>query len=92
MEKPDIKEEIMKAMKELQCVPDIVGLSYEDLCIHPNFDLLEGFEIPKYDTLGGVGNPMDHLISYYDQVVGVGRDVALLMQHFCRSLCEEALE
>ena len=41
--KVDINEEIKKAMKELQCVPDIVGLSYEDLCTHPNLNLPEGF-------------------------------------------------
>ena len=43
--KVDIKEEIKKSMKELQCIPDITGLSYEDLCIHPNLDLPEGFKI-----------------------------------------------
>ena len=64
--KVDIKEETKKAMKELQCVPDIAGLSYEDLCINPNLDLLEGFKIPKFDSFGGVGNPMAHLRSYYD--------------------------
>ena len=32
--KVDITEEIKKAMKELQCIPDIFGLSYEDLYIH----------------------------------------------------------
>ena len=40
--KVDIKEEVKKAMKEIQCIPDITGLSYEDLCIHPNFDLQKG--------------------------------------------------
>ena len=64
--KVDITEEIKKAMKELQCIPDITGLSYEDLCIHPNLDLPKGFKIPKFDTFGGVGNPMDHLRSYCD--------------------------
>ena len=39
----NIKEEIKKAMKEIQCVPDIAGLSYEELCVHPNLDLPEGF-------------------------------------------------
>ena len=57
----DIKEEIKKAMKELQCVPDTTRLNYEDLCIHLSLDLLEGFKIPKFDTFGGVGNPMTHL-------------------------------
>ena len=51
-------------MKELQCVPDIARLSYEDLCIRPNLDLPEGFKIPKFDTFGGVGNPMAHLRAY----------------------------
>ena len=88
----DIKEEIKKAMKELQCILNIAGLSYEDLCIHPNLDLPEGFKIPKFDTSGGVGNPMDHLRAYCDQLVGVGRDEALLMWLFNRSLCGEALE
>ena len=35
----NIKEEIKKAMKDLQCIPDIAGLSYKDLCIHSNLDL-----------------------------------------------------
>ena len=37
--KVDINEEIKKAMKHLQCVPDIASLSYEELCIHQNLDL-----------------------------------------------------
>ena len=56
--KVDIKENIKKSMKELQCVPHIVGLSYEDLSIYPNLDLPEGLKIPKFDTFEGVGNPM----------------------------------
>ena len=52
----DIKEEIRKAMKEFQCIPNVVGLNYEDLCIHPNMDLPEGFKVPKFGTFGGVGN------------------------------------
>ena len=49
-----IKEEIRKAIKELQCIPDIVGHNFEVLCIHPNFYLPEEFKIPKFDTFGGV--------------------------------------
>ena len=40
--KVDIKEEIKKSMKELQCILDIAGLSYEDLCIHPNLIFQKG--------------------------------------------------
>ena len=79
-------------MKEIQYIPDITGLSYEDLCIHPDLNLPEGFKIPKFDTFGGAGNPMAHLRAYCDQLVGVGRDEALLMRLFSRSLCGEALE
>ncbi|XP_015072542.1 uncharacterized protein LOC107016648 [Solanum pennellii] len=90
--KIDIKEEIKRAMKELQCIPDVAGLSYAELCIHPDLNLPEGFKIPKFDTFGGVGNPMAHLRAYCDQLVGVGKDEALLMRLFSQSLCGEALE
>ncbi|XP_069146881.1 uncharacterized protein [Solanum lycopersicum] len=79
-------------MKELLCVPDVVGLSYAELCIHPYLNLPEGFKIPKFDTFGGVGNPMAHLRAYCNQLVGVGKDEALLMRLFSRSLCGEVLE
>ena len=88
----DIKEGIKKAIKELQYILDIAGLNYEDSCIHPNLDLHEGFKISKFDTFGGVGNPMAHLRAYCDQLIRVGRDEALLMRLFSRSLCEKALE
>ena len=35
---------------------------------------------------------MDHLRAYYDKLVGVGRNKALLMRFFRQSLCDEALE
>ena len=79
-------------MKEFQGIHDVVGLDYEDLCIHPNLDLQERSKIPKFDTFGIVGNPMAHLSAYCDQFLGVSRDEALLMQLFSRSLCGESLE
>ena len=90
--KIDIKEEIKRAMKELQCIPDVAGLSYAEVCIHPDLNLPEGFKIPKFDTFGGVGNPMVYLRAYCDQLVGVGKYEALLTRLFSRSLCGEALE
>ena len=84
--KVDIKEANQKSMKEFQCIPDVSGLNFEDLCIHPNLYLSEGFKIPKFDTFKGLGNPMAHLRVYCDQLVRVGRDETLLMQHFSRSL------
>ncbi|XP_055830863.1 uncharacterized protein LOC129899888 [Solanum dulcamara] len=88
----NMKEEIMKAMKEFHYTPDVSGLNYEDLCIHPNLDLPEGFKVPKFDTFGGTGNPLAHLRAYCDQLVGVGKNEALLMRLFSRSLSGEALE
>ena len=68
----NMKEEIRKAMKELHYVSEVDGLSYEDLCIHPNLDLPEGFKVPKFVTFNGIGNPLAHLRVYCDQLVGVG--------------------
>ncbi|KAK4734021.1 hypothetical protein R3W88_008282 [Solanum pinnatisectum] len=62
------------------------------MCIHPNLDLPEGFKVPKFDTFGGIKNPLAHLRAYYDQFVGVGRHESLLMRLFSRSLNGEALE
>ena len=45
-------------MKEFPYILDVAGLNYEDMCIHPNLDLPEGFKIPKFGTFEGVGNPM----------------------------------
>ncbi|KAK4715927.1 hypothetical protein R3W88_014265 [Solanum pinnatisectum] len=87
-----MKEKIKKAVKELHYIPKVDGLSYEDLCIHPNLDLPEGFKVPKFDTFGGTRNTLAHLRAYYDQLVGVGRNEALLMRLFSRSLSGEALE
>ncbi|XP_055803406.1 uncharacterized protein LOC129872442 [Solanum dulcamara] len=87
-----MKEEIVKAMKEFHYTPNVVGLNYEDLCIHPDPDLPEGFKVPKFDTFDGIGNPLAHLRAYCDQLVGVGKNEALLMRLFSRSLSGEALE
>ena len=45
-----------------------------------------------FDTFGGVANLMAHERAYCDQLMGVGRDEALLMRLFTRSLCGEDLE
>ncbi|KAK4715537.1 hypothetical protein R3W88_013875 [Solanum pinnatisectum] len=66
--KLDMKEEIRKAMKELQCIPEVAGLNYEDLCIHPNLDLPEGFTVPMFDIFGGTGTSA-HLRAHRDQLV-----------------------
>ena len=79
-------------MKELHYISVVDGLSYKDLCIHQNLDLPEGLKVPKFVTFNGTGNPLAHLKVYCDQLVGVGKNEALLMRLFGRSLNGEALE
>ena len=90
--KIDINEEIQRVMKELQCTSDVTDLNYEDLCIHLNLDLSEGFKIQKFDTFGVTGNFLAHLRVYCDQLVGVGGDKVVLMRLFRQSLSREALK
>lgn len=66
MTKQNIKEKIRKSMKDLHYTPEVARLNYEDLCIHPNLDILEGFKVPKFDTFGGIGNPLAHMRVYCD--------------------------
>ncbi|XP_059306268.1 uncharacterized protein LOC132057665 [Lycium ferocissimum] len=33
------------------------GLRYDDLCMHPDLDLPEGFKIPKFEMFNRTGNP-----------------------------------
>ena len=35
-------------IKEFHSTPNVAGLNYEDLRIHPNLDLFEGFKMPKF--------------------------------------------
>ncbi|XP_059281350.1 uncharacterized protein LOC132035048 [Lycium ferocissimum] len=68
------------------------GLSYDDLCMHPNLDLPEGFKVPRFELFNGTGNPKAHLRAYCDQLVGVRDNQALIMRLFSRSLIGEASE
>ncbi|XP_049358805.1 uncharacterized protein LOC125823469 [Solanum verrucosum] len=90
--KQTMKEEIAKVIKELDYSSEEVGLNYKKLCIHPDLDLPKGFKVPKFITFNGTGNPLTHLKVYCDQLVGVGKNEALLMHLFSRSLNREALE
>ncbi|XP_059285130.1 uncharacterized protein LOC132038485 [Lycium ferocissimum] len=66
------------------------GLSYDDLCMHPNLDLPEGFKVPRFELFNGTGNPKAHLRADCDQLVGVRDNQALIMRLFGRSLTREA--
>ncbi|KAK4737484.1 hypothetical protein R3W88_001181 [Solanum pinnatisectum] len=66
-------------------------LEYEDLCVHPDIDLPDGYKPPKFEMFDCTGNPRNHLRSYYDKLVGVGRNEAIRMKLFIRSLTGDAL-
>lgn len=73
-------------IKEAYETGDNVRLRYDDLCVNTGADLLEGYKILKFKAFNDTGNPMAHLRRYCDQMVRVGRNEALLMRLFIRSL------
>ncbi|XP_060182369.1 uncharacterized protein LOC132612039 [Lycium barbarum] len=75
-----------EAVRNIQANKGCEGLEYGDLCIHPDIELPAGYKIPKFDMFDGKGNPRVHLRSYCDKLVGVGKDQAIRMKLFIRSL------
>ena len=82
----------MKVIKDLDYASKEVGLNYENLCIRPNSDLLEGFKVPSFVTFNRIRNPLEHMKVHCDQLVGVVKNEALLMRLFSRCVSGEALE
>ncbi|XP_060170534.1 uncharacterized protein LOC132601471 [Lycium barbarum] len=78
------ERDMEKKMKELlersnRSARKAIGLRYDDLCMHQELDLLEGFKIQKFEMFNGTRNPKAHLRSYYDQLVGVKTNDPLIM-------------
>ncbi|XP_070035593.1 uncharacterized protein [Nicotiana tomentosiformis] len=87
-------EELKKLTGRVQSVEGgkgVEGLNYEDLCIQPDVELLEGYKSPKFEIFDGTGDPKVHLRTYYDKLVGVGKDERICMKLFMRSLTGDAL-
>ena len=82
---------VVERLKQLQGNKGSRGLSYEDLCVHPDVELLEGYKPPKFELYNGTGDPKAHLRMYCDKLAGVGRDERIRMKMFMRSLIGEAL-
>ncbi|KAG5599251.1 hypothetical protein H5410_030621 [Solanum commersonii] len=45
-----MKDTLSQAVRIFQTLKKIIGLNYEDLCRHPNFEIPRGYKIPKFDT------------------------------------------
>ncbi|XP_070052384.1 uncharacterized protein [Nicotiana tomentosiformis] len=87
-------EELKKLTSRVQGVKGgkgIEGLNYEDLRIQPDVELPEGYKPPKFEMFDGTGDLKVHLRTYYDKLVGVGRDERIRMKMFMRSLTGDAL-
>nr|XP_009774554.1 PREDICTED: uncharacterized protein LOC104224574 [Nicotiana sylvestris] len=87
-------EELKKLTSRVQGVEGgkgIKGLNYEDLCIQPDVELPEGYKPPKFKMFDGTGNPKVHLRTYYNKLVGVGKDERIRMKLFMRRFTGDAL-
>jgi len=65
--------------------------NYDDLCILPDVELLEGYKPPKLEVFDSTGDPRVHLRTYCDKLVGVGKDERISRKLFIRSLKGDAL-
>ncbi|XP_070005824.1 uncharacterized protein [Nicotiana sylvestris] len=87
-------EEFKKLTGRVQSVEGgkgIEGLNYEDLCIQLDVELQEVYKPPKFEMFDGTGDPKVHLRTYYDKLVGVGKNEQIRMKLFIRSLMGDAL-
>ncbi|XP_060170475.1 uncharacterized protein LOC132601406 [Lycium barbarum] len=87
-------ERKMTAMLERSMRTTITGtgLSYDDLCMHPNLDLPKGFKVACFKSFNRTGNPKAHMLGYCDQLFRVRDNQELIMWLFSRSSTGEALE
>ncbi|KAK4734015.1 hypothetical protein R3W88_008276 [Solanum pinnatisectum] len=85
------KRELREKVRNMRISKRGEKLEYEDLCVHPEFDLPDGYKPPKFEMFDGTGNPHNHLRSYCDKLVGVGRNEAIRMKLFIRSLTGDTL-
>ena len=60
--------------------------------MHPDLEMPEGYKIPKFETFNVIGNAMADLRAYYDKLVGIERNNALVMRLVSHSVSGEALE
>lgn len=63
-------QSIVERLKQLEGSTGLRRLSYEDLCVHPNMELLEGNKTPKFKFYNRTEDPKVHraciMISWKD--------------------------
>ncbi|XP_047253559.1 uncharacterized protein LOC124887702 [Capsicum annuum] len=84
-------ENLKRAFRNMQVTRGTESLDYDDLCIHPDIDILVGYKPPKFDVFDGKGDWHAHLRAYCDKLVGVGKNEELRIKLFIQSLSGETL-
>lgn len=87
-----MRKKITEAIKECYSNPNTTRLNFEDLYTYLDLDFQKGFKMPKFNTFNGDGNFLFHFRAYYDQLIRVEKNEAILMQHFSQSLSGEYLD
>ncbi|XP_070013638.1 uncharacterized protein [Nicotiana sylvestris] len=90
----NLDNELMKLTSRIQGVEGtkgIEGLNYADLCIQPNVEFPKGYKPPMFEMFDGISDPRVYFRTYYDKLVGVGKDERIRMKLFMRSLKGDAL-
>jgi len=67
-------------------------MSYKDLCLFPDIQLLAGYKMPKLDLYDGHGDSVAHLRGYCSKMRGADGNDKLLMAYFSQSFSREVLE
>ncbi|KAM3248462.1 hypothetical protein P3L10_010231 [Capsicum annuum] len=65
---------IVERLRHLEGNKGMKGLNYEDLCIHPDLELPEGYKPPKFELYNKTRDPKAHLRVYCDKLVDVGKN------------------
>ncbi|OIT32028.1 hypothetical protein A4A49_63800 [Nicotiana attenuata] len=85
--------DLKKAIGEELQSRNYQSLRYEDLCLQPDVELPPGYQVPKFNTFHGKGNPLAHLKDYCSRLLGIGHNEAIRMKLllFIQSLSGPAL-
>lgn len=84
-------EEFKKLTGRVQSVEGgkgIEGLNYEDLCIQLEVELPNGYKPAKFEMFDSTGDSKVHLRTYYEKLVGVGKNEQIRMNCSCEVLQE----
>ncbi|XP_047250000.1 uncharacterized protein LOC124885798 [Capsicum annuum] len=71
---------VVERLRQLEGNKRMKCLNCEDLCIHPDLELSEGYKPPKFELYNGTGDPKAHLRVYCEKLVGIGKNEKIRMK------------